>query len=154
MQIFVLLSGCNVRVLNEKYIQAQHTHAHNEENNNRANPMTYTYIFCLSSLHLIEFGERKRENNAEARITRKRKWFSSLVFLLLNDTSKHSFFPLRIYISLSLRHRLLFLYVPLLELSASLILGNHPSIYISICRQSREQKKSRQRTKHCCLYYE
>jgi hypothetical protein len=62
-----------VRVLNEKYIPAQQ-----KNNNNRTNPMTHIYIFYLSSLQLIEFEERDREEKeAEARITRERKWFFS-----------------------------------------------------------------------------
>ena len=89
MQIF-LLHGCYVRVLNEKYIQAQQ-----KNNNNRTNPVTHIHIFYLSSLQLIEFGEEGRERDAQERKKQKKKSRGEnnkgekMVFLFLNDTSRH-----------------------------------------------------------------
>jgi hypothetical protein len=95
-----------------------------------------TYILYLSSLHLIELREEE-EKKAEAKITRERKWSFFFYIFFLNDTSR-CFFPL--FLSLP---------PPLCAITwvvCFLILCNHPSIYISICRQNREKKKHK-RTK-------
>ncbi len=146
-KFFFLLHGCYVRVLNEKYIQAQENN-----NSNRTNSMTHIYIFYLSSLHLIELekGEREKERKAEARITRERKW-AFFFFYIFFWTIPIDFFFLRICLFLSSP-----LLLPLCAITwvvCFLILCNHPSIYISIFRQSRERdKEKRKRTKHYYLY--
>jgi len=128
MQIFFLLYGCYMRVLNEKYIQAQQ-----KNNNNRTNSMTHIYILSVIAPSHRAY---RRKKNAEARITRERKWSFFFCIFFWTIQADSVFFSIRLFLSLCLLRCML-----LLELSAFLFfIIIHPSIYISICRQSREKK--------------